>query len=212
MQKARKIVDNLLGLVGIVVAVIIFYHGFTVTINETSYLGIDKFGRQVFIQTLNNFVTESDNKVKVTSNYDDFNFVERIWQEPMLTTIRIYNNMSEEDINNFLLSNSDSTINRAKVIEKSLDDNYVSVLNIYKSEIILTKECSVTKEKFEEMAYKEGILTFRDLLTSFGFVNYEYFINDKLICRIILNPNVSNWVEGNITTKGGSIKNKPINK
>ena len=50
------------------------------------------------------------------------------------------------------------------------------------------------------------------LLTSFGFVNYEYFINDKLICRIILNPNVSNWVEGNITTKGGSIKNKPINK
>ena len=210
MQKSQKIKEYLIGAVIIFAIGIYGFHYFTTTINERGFLGMDKSGRQVFIQTVDHYASTIDNSVTVTSNWEDFSLLERLWQEPMRTTLRIYKTIDEDEYVNFQIAESFADIIPSQDIEASLEVPYSEFLHNYYSEISMSEDYSVTPDELDEFAKEAGVVTYRDLLRGFGFTNYEYYVNGELKSSIILNPNVTNHVEGNFASTVGSTKNEPI--
>jgi hypothetical protein len=211
MQKFQKIKDNVFAVFVIIVIAIFGFHYFTVTTNEKGFLGMDKLGRQIFIQTINHYVSRTDDNVKVTSDWEDFSFLKRLWQEPMRTTLRIYKTMDKDEYIKFRIAVGFADIIPSRDLEASLETPYKDFLHNYTSEINMTDEYSVTLKELEEFADEASVVTYRDLLRGFGFKNYEYYVNGELKSSIILNPNVSNQTESYLTTVGSS-GNKPIRK
>lgn len=210
MQKLQKLKEYLIGALVILVIVIYSFHYFTTIINERGFLGMDKSGRQIFIQTMDQYISTIDDSVTVTSDWDDFSFLERLWQEPMRTTLRIYKVMDEDESLRFKIAEGFAEIIPSQKIEDSLEIPYTDFLHNYSSEISMSEDYSVTQKELEEFSKESGVVTYRDLLRGFGFTNYEYYINGELKSLIILNPKVTNHIEGDFVSTVGSIKNEPL--
>lgn len=208
MQKFQNIKEYFIGILVILAIAVYGFHYFTTTINERGFLGMDKSGRQIFLQTMDHYASTIDNSVFVTSDWDDFSFTERLWQNPMRTTLRIYKTMNEDDYLKFQIAEGLAQISPSQEIEESLKVPYKEFLHNYSSEISMSDDYSVTPEELEEFADEAGVLTYRDLLRGFGFTKYEYYVNGKLKSSIILNPKITNHIEGNFISTIGSTKNE----
>ncbi len=209
MQNLQKIKGYLIKSVILAVIIIYVFHYFTTTVDETGFLGMNTNGRQIFIQSMDHYMKTMDSSVTVSSEWDNYSLLERLWQEPMRTTLKMDKAMSEDDYLQFQIAGGFSETTRSKDVETSLETPYVDfVRNL--SEISLSEDYSVSSEELETIANEAGVVTYRDLLRGFGFTSYEYYVNGELISSIILNPQITNHVQGNFISKVGSTENQSV--
>lgn len=203
LQKLKKYLIRTLIAIAIIIAI---FHNFTVIVNERGFLGMDKDGRQVFIQTINHYTSKEDG-IMIASEWDDFSFLERLWQEPMRTTLRVYQTVSDEEYHNLGVSE----LFGQSSVEIMIDEiSYKEFLQNYSSEIYMSEDYAISSKDLEKFANEAGVVTYRDLLSGFGFTNYEYYINGELKSAITLNPNITNHVEKKWFVTVGSEKNEPL--
>lgn len=183
--------------IGIVFVVLLIFgpfikDEFTVT-NEKGYFGMDKYGRQVLIQTLNQKYSEQH--VLVDSEFSDTSFVYRlVFGQPMRTTLRIIVK-DKETAKKF----DKDTIKLALAQPSSV------FLDLFKDggKIYLTESVTIDGDELTKIAKRYEISTFEDLLTAFGFKKYEVYLNNELIVSITLNNKGNTIKYGGFTNRYG---------
>lgn len=133
--------NYLIGTVIIFLVVYGVYSMFFKTTNEIGFLGADKAGRQVFIQSLDSFLKQGN--ISVDSDFNDHNILSRIIiGEPMRTTIR------------FDMTNPPKALN----IEDAggfLNQPYTLFIDEYKDKITLQDNLEMSKEDFKKEGGRE---------------------------------------------------------
>jgi len=212
MLKNLKFKNSIILIIIVIGCIIWSINYFTVTINERAFLGMDKSGRQIFIQSMDKYITGMDDSIKIDSDWNDFSFIHRLWQEPMRTTFRVYKTISEMEYNDFKNSEELEEIDPYESVKSSLEEPYSNFLSGlgYDSKISMSENYSITIQELDNMAKEKGVVSFRDLLRGLGFKYYEYYINNELKASVVLNENVKNHVEGNFVSTVGNQENKPI--
>lgn len=156
------------------IAVIVYslYFTFFRTSNEVGFLGMDKTGRQVFIQSMDAYL---DPNVDVDSDFFDHNFLSRlIIQEPMRTVLRF----DIRDENEFQAS--------SESVDAFLASSATSILGMYQDEVFMQEEYRITPEELKQSANEKGVETVSDLLSGFGFKRLEVYSRGELIKSVEL--------------------------
>ena len=197
----------------IVVALLIvvgLFHFFTTTIDETGFLGMNKDGRQILIQTMNKVAEAADPAMEVTSDWGDYSLLQRLWQEPMRTTIRIYTTVDKKGEQMYMMDLAFCGMTISQSVESVLQTPYGEFLSAFDQYIYLSEDDTISIEELKVWAENTGVVTMRDLLRGFGFTNYERYMNGYLLGSVNLNSNVHNEIQGNFISRGGSQTNCPL--
>jgi len=200
----KKIKKYSIGTVVVIGVVLYIFHYFTVTINEIGFLGMDKDGRQIFIQSIDRYTSTKDDSIVITNDWSDHSLIKIFLYEPMRTKLRINKTMSEAEYLQFQNERNIAIINLSENIELALNMPYEEFLNLYDEDISITERRRISIEELKERSESTGVVTYGDLLRGFGFIDYEYYINNELITAVTLNSNVSNHIQGNTSYKVGS--------
>lgn len=172
-------------LIGICVAIFIsysIYYSIIRTTNEIGFIGADKAGRQVLIQTLDNYLKPD---VRVDSDFNDHSFLERMLiQEPMRTTLR------------FDIQNNQNKINLSSA-ENFLSQPYGSFLSNFKDKIFLKEGYEVSPEEFDKNLKDKGAKTMEDFLAGFGFKKLQIYEKGKHVLTVEINGNKNVYWAGN---------------
>ncbi len=150
------------------------YGSFFKTSNEIGFLGVDKAGRQIFIQTLDGYLQPG---IKVDSDFFDHNFISRFFiQEPMRTTIRF----DVQDSQNKL------SLSTAENFLSQLNEDFV---NNYKSDISTRADSAITPDELKKRLRDSKSVTMEALLAGFGFKQFQIFQEGKHILTVEINGN-----------------------
>jgi hypothetical protein len=138
-------------------AVILFFglsvwKGCLATTNEIGYLGADKVGRQILIQSLDAVTRPS---LHIDSDFFERPFLLRLLLEPMRTTLRFDYQQPDPP--------------RREEITAYLAQPIEVFLSAAQGKISLSEDRSVTSLKLQEIAHDEGARTLEDLYGGFGF-------------------------------------------
>lgn len=156
----------------ITVVVYSFYSAFIKTSNEVGFLGMDKVGRQVFIQSLDSFL---DPNVNVDSDFFDHNFVSRILiQEPMRTTLK------------FDIRDEKEFVASPKSVDAFLAAPASKLTDMYKSNITMQENYEMTPDELRKSVNDKGVQNIEDLLSGFGFKRFEVYSRGVLIKKVDL--------------------------
>jgi len=209
-EKLYEIGQYIPGILFVIFIGIFGFRSCTTTTNERGFLGMDKDGRQIFIQTMNYYSHTIDDKFTYTSDWDDFSFLERLWQEPMRTTLRIYETMDKDEYFKFQTAKGLADLIFPRDIESILDIPYQDsgLFQDANLEINMDENYTISLGELEKRVKETDVITHRDLLRGFGFTKFEYFVNGKLECSIILNPKITNTIEKGSWSTIGSLKNE----
>ena len=165
---------------------------------------MDKDGRQIFIQSIDRYTSTKDDSIVITNDWSDHSLIKIFLYEPMRTKLRINKTMSEAEYLQFQNERNIAIINLSENIELALNMPYEEFLNLYDEDISITERRRISIEELKERSESTGVVTYGDLLRGFGFIDYEYYINNELITAVTLNSNVSNHIQGNTSYKVGS--------
>lgn len=150
-------------LIGILIAVIlgyVFYSSFIRNRNEIGYLGADKSGRQIFIQTLDDYF-EPD--IKIDSDFNDYSVLSRMLiQEPMRTTIR------------FDIKNPQNKISLS-IADDFLSQPYSVILDEYKGNVSIRSDSEISPDDLKKRLDEKGAKTVEDLFAGFGFKKFQIY-------------------------------------
>ena len=188
MKRIKKYLIN----IGILLAIgIVMYKGCSVD-NEYGFLGFDKMGRQIYIQSLNHYF---QGRITVESEFFDRNILLRFLKEPLRTTLRFrYNFLIENYLNLDIFgeSISDSLINDERLkqeyknyiiseTEKVLNEPVDNILSFFdeSGEIYLTEETTIKITELRERVSESECKTVEDFYKGLGFELYEVFVNDE---------------------------------
>lgn len=156
--------------------------------NTIGPIGADKVGRQVLLQSLNDYHkrinhTEED---LVASEWQDTNFVQRFFiQEPMRTTF-------------IMLPSTSDPRPSLDTFNAFLDASYSSLLSQYRGKITLQDELEQTPGELDKRLRKMGCHSMRDYLGKWGFKRFEVRYGKELMFACDLDASGSvNWVGGN---------------
>ena len=176
-QEKNKLKNYLIGLTILLFIGYSFYWSFFRTTNEIGFLGADKSGRQVLIQTLDSYYSPD---VRVDSDFFDYTFISRIMiQEPMRTTIR------------FDIQNEKNTASLSSV-ENFLTQPYNGFIDNFKEKIFMQDGYEITPEELKESLSEKNVKTMEDFLAGFGFKKFQIYEKGihKLTVEIKGNKNV----------------------
>lgn len=180
-SKNGKIKNILIGLgVAFLIGYTIYYSVIRTT-NEIGFLGTDKSGRQVLIQTLDDYLKPD---VKVDSDFYDHSFLNRMLiQEPMRTNIRFdiqkpQNKMPLSSAENFLSQPNDEFVKN------------------FKEKIFMHEGYEITPEELQKNLKDKEVITMEDFLAGFGFKKFQIYEKGKHVLTVEIkgNENVY-WVE-----------------
>lgn len=157
-----------------------FFRSCVATTNEFGFLGADKNGRQIYLQTLDHV---SSPQFHVTSEFYDHSIFLRFLQEPMRTTIR------------FVGSADTQNMFTRQAIDQLLATPAVAHLMQFRDSISLTKEYSLPTDKMIERAGEKGVFTYREFLVGMGFQRLEVFNGPTKQFALTLDPRVVNTKE-----------------
>jgi hypothetical protein len=130
--------------------------------DEIGFLGAGKIGRQVFIQTMNEYGIPD---IEVKSDFFDHNILERIIiGEPLRTTIR------------FNIQNDQKVIFDRKMTEAYLNQPYNIITDIFRGKIVMQEEYSLSSKELINMIKNNRIVTIEDLFAGLGFKRFEIHI------------------------------------
>jgi len=174
----KKIVEILTKLVGGVISIVFFisiiWYTFFRTTNVIGELGADKVGRQVTIQTLDNLFSTTN--IRVTSEWEETNFIERLIQEPMRTTLRYEFSSSKAQL---------KEENLVSGIKDFLNKPYNDFLNGFK-EITITDDVKASPKEIDEYLKNNGGKTMEDYFSGLGFNKVEVYLDGKKVTSINL--------------------------
>lgn len=176
-QKDSKLKNYGIGVIVLIIITYSFYYAFFKTTNEIGFLGFDKTGRQIFIQTLD---TYSEPDINVDSDFSDHNILDRILiQEPMRTTIKF--NIKSSSSNSYL-SSADSFLSQP----------YDILLKQYKGNISTRENSEISPTELTQRLNEKGCKTIEDFLAGLGFIKIQIFENGshKLTVELKGNKNV----------------------
>jgi hypothetical protein len=160
---------------------LLFWKGCLVTTNEIGYLGADKSGRQILIQSLD-AVTQP--KLRIDSDFFDHPLVLRLWSEPMRTTLRFDYRLTEAP-------------HREEVIAY-LNQPAEVLLSAAKGKISLREDWSLSPAELRELANKVGSQTVEDIYGGFGFKRLQVYHQGRPMFELPIRqkkPNVR-WAGG----------------
>lgn len=156
---------NWLYAIGIIVFIIYTPYYMFRTTNEVGFLGADKNGRQVLIQTLD---AELKPNVRVDSDFHDRNiFLRFLIGEPLRTTLRFdyqINPLEEMDV---------------KSLKAYLDRPYQELTANFTGQIFMQNGYEISREELEESLKKNNAETLEDLYAGFGFKRFEGYLMGK---------------------------------
>lgn len=172
----KTLIQRVKGWLGVAafLAIIIysFYSAFFKTSNEVGFLGMDKVGRQVFVQSLDAFL---DPNVNADSDFFDHNVLSRLLiQEPMRTTLKL----DIRDENEFIAS--------PESVDSFLAGPASEFVDMYKSKITMQENYEVTPDELRKSMKEKGAQTIGDLLSGFGFKRLEVYSRGVLIKSVNL--------------------------
>ena len=133
--------------------------------NEVGPVGMDTDGRQIFLQTLEHRFRDSG--VRVTSEWDDSNILQRFAQEPMRTTFR-------------LIGPGEADADASRRAEESLALRFDEI-TVEITEISMGSDRKMSGRDFEKRLRELGVVTVADMLGAMGFRRYELFAGSKLV-------------------------------
>lgn len=177
MQVSNNRLDNLKNiLIGVCIITVIgyiFYYQFIRTTNEIGFLGAGKVGRQVLIQSLDK---ELYPNVKVDSEFGRTSIFSRIlFQEPLRTTFII----DIQDTNEF-----EATEDGAHSFLEQPIDEFISQFQ----KITMQENYEITNSELKKICDEKNVKNMADLLSGFGFKNFELQKRGEIISVISLNP------------------------
>lgn len=160
---------------------LLFWRGCWVTTNEIGYLGADKSGRQILIQSLD---AVAQPQLRIDSDFLDHPLVLRLLREPMRTTLRFDYRRAEAP-------------QREEVVAY-LSQPAEVFLSSAKGDISLREDWSVSPAKLREFATKEGAQTVEDIYGGFGFKRLQVYHQGRPLFELPIRqkkPNVK-WAGG----------------
>lgn len=187
-EKAASQIKNLL----VILAVVLFiaYSIYAVLLrqtNEIGPIGVDKDGRQIFLQTLD--AVNKDNGLRVTSEWESTTFLERMFiKEPMRTTIRFVMRGST-DISDVLVSRAYLDMPWSNYFRGAPPEGKMH----------LREDVEVLLPEFYMALEKLGAKTNEDMFAAMGFRHYEVYRGDALVALYDLD----NIGRGNVKHMGG---------
>lgn len=138
------------------------YWFFLRTTNEYGWIGADKYGRQVLVQTLNDYT--EDEGVRVESDFTDHPIWERILiGEPMRTVMKYEVDKAS-----------------GSGLKKHLAQPYQSFTDHYTDTITLRENHAVPKKELIKLLDDHKAKTLEDFYAGFGFERIELYVNGKL--------------------------------
>ena len=155
----KKLRGGIIGIGVVAFFLVSMYRGCIATTNEIGFLGADKTGRQIFLQSFDAMPGEG---VEIDSDFFDRPFVLRFLAEPMRTTIRF----------NYAAHVKAPSATDARAM---LDRSCENLIRNAKSAISLREDRSITPVELWEMAQKKGIRTVEDLLGGYGFKRLQVY-------------------------------------
>ncbi|MFH1255549.1 MAG: hypothetical protein V1667_03735 [bacterium] len=175
-DKIKKLIYPAIFLLFIAVG---FYQSFIRDSNEIGFLGADKDGRQVLIQTLDEQLKPS---VRVNSDFFQHSFLYRLLiQEPMRTTIIF-------DLKN--LQNENQNFNLEGFLNQPHDD----FIKNFRDKIFMQERYSVSPDDLKKQLNEKGAKTMEDLLAGFGFKKIQIIENGQITIREIRGTKNVYWV------------------
>lgn len=172
IKKDEKLKTFLIGLGFAIFIVYAIYSQFFKTSNEIGFIGADKAGRQILIQTLDAYM-EPD--IKVDSDFSDYSFLSRaIIQEPMRTTIRF-------DVQNSKNNASLSTV------ENFLSQPNSDFINNFKEKVSIRDDSSITPDELRKRLNEKNASTMEGFLAGFGFKKFQIYKEGKHVLTVEIN-------------------------
>jgi len=164
LRRVKRWLGVLLFLALIVYA---FYYVIFRTTNETGFLGMDKVGRQVFIQSMD---YAFDPNADIDSDFNDHNLLSRMFiQEPMRTVFRI----DIRDENEFHATPEE--------LDAFLASPASEITDFFTDKATMQDDLEFTKDELQEYMVKNNVNNVADLFSGFGFKKFEVYSRGNLI-------------------------------
>ena len=151
MEKLKNISITLV--VIIIFILFVIRSCFTVNDKVGFNIPVDKSGRQIFIQSWDHYYEPA---ISVDSDFDDFNFFQRIWVKPMRTTIKLR-------INNPDYEWDENSVNH--LLSLSIDSLFVNE----NSTFALDNKREIPMTEFKASLRSDSIYAIKQLLEGMGF-------------------------------------------
>ncbi|MEW6737425.1 MAG: hypothetical protein AB1489_39455 [Acidobacteriota bacterium] len=155
-----------------------FYQMFFAHSNEVGFLGMDKVGRQVFIQSLDEYMHPN---ADVDSEFHDIPLPLRIISEPLRTTIK-FNIQDEREFQ--------ATEQGVKMF---LNQPANVIVDKYRGKVTMQDAWEIEPSELKKLMAEKKVETVSDLLSGFGFEKFEMYSRDKLIKSVEL-PKTKNVI------------------
>jgi len=172
VKKDYKLKDFLIG-AGIIIFIgYSFYSTIFKTTNEIGFIGADKTGRQILIQTLDAYL-EPD--IKVDSDSSDYSFLSRaVVQEPMRTTIRFDVQNGQDKIS---ISNAENFLSQP-------NDEFIAM---FKEKIFIRDNGGITPDELRRRLSEKNASTMEGFLAGFGFKKFQIYKEGKHVLTVEIN-------------------------
>jgi len=158
--------------------------------NEYGFLGFDKTGRQIYIQSLNQYF---QGNIIVESEFYDENIFLRFLNEPTRTTLRYKYNFSQypnlnifgEPVNDTLIEDESRKLEYRQYIfnetEKTLGEPVENILLFLSrtEEFYISERATITFDDLKNRVQESECKTVEDFYKGLGFKVYEVFIDEE---------------------------------
>ncbi len=140
----------------------IVYRMFFLPSDEIGYLGANKIGRQVFIQTMDSRLKPQG---EVTSEFFDTPLIGRLFIGDHLTRTTIRFNFYDRAADTMTM----------KTVMKYLGSPYARITLSLSDSILLQENYIVGFNEFDDLLKNKKVITIEDLLAGLGFKTYEVY-------------------------------------
>lgn len=182
IEKDDRLKNFLTGLGFAIFIIYAIYSQFFKTSNEIGFIGADKAGRQILVQTLDAYL-EPD--IKVDSDFLDYSFLSRVViQEPMRTTIRF-------DVQNEQDKASLSTV------ENFLSQPNDEFITMFKEEISIRDNSEITPDELRKRLNEKNSSTMEGFLAGFGFKKFQIYREGKHVLTVEIDGTKNVYWTGN---------------
>lgn len=147
--------------------------------NYYGYLGFDKMGRQIFIQSLNEHF---EGRILVESEFFDRNIFLRFIKEPQRFTLRfnyVFQNIDNLDKNDSIRGQYKEYV--IQDAQRALNEPIDNILVFYDddAEIYITEDKTITGAELRKKTNEAECITVQDFYKGLGFKKYEIYINGE---------------------------------
>ena len=174
-----KMKDAFYALIALTIFGLIMFRGCFTVSDKIGPLGADKYWRQIFIQSWSEYLKP---EIEAESDFFDHNFVQRIWVEPMRTTIKIRLTGNEY--------RWDET-----VIYRTLSASYNNIIVNDSVYFILREDYSIPVYEIKNRLKAKGLTTVKQFIEALGFEEIVFTNSDGSFIQKHLYPENASYIK-----------------